>query len=137
MLAVLLAFALAAASSLQESALASQPKPDAEMARVRARLETPNRLAVPDITPDFKVKIEVRRPLQDIFDIPPWQLDPIGWRPPAIGFDLGSLIMSGVQGIATAKRHHDERLAREEVQQAIVEYCAAQPNRATITICAR
>jgi hypothetical protein len=75
--------------------------------------------------------------MQDIFDTPPWQLPPIGWQPPAwgTGINLMSLVSYVAQGISDAKRGHDERLAREEVQRSIADYCAAQENRAQIQIC--
>lgn len=104
--------------------------------RVRAALEKPpSRLALANRRPDFTVLIEERHPLQEIFDTPPWATDPVGWQPPAIGFDLLSLFRFVAKEAADAKRGRDERLAREEVQQSIADYCAAQPNRGTILIC--
>src|SRR5450830_1515314 len=117
--------------------LAQQPtSPDAglpvSIEHVRDALKKPpSKLTLKDYTPDFKVHIEQQRPLQEIFDTPPWQLDPIGWRPPRVGFDLLSL----VRYVAKQARGHDEQRAREDVLQAIADYCAAQPNRGTILIC--
>ena len=99
---------------------------------VRNALEKPSTLTIR--IPDFYVHIEQRPPMADIFDTPLWQLPP-KWSPPRAGFDVASLIMSGVQGIVDARRGHDERKAREEVQQSIAEYCASQPNRAMILMC--
>jgi hypothetical protein len=65
--------------------------------------------------------------MQDIFDVPPWATDPVGWQPPGIGFDLMSVFRYVSKSVADAKRGHDERLAREEVQRAIADFCAAQP----------
>ncbi len=62
---------LAVAAGAQEQA------PNGSVDRVRAALEKPpSKLTLQDRTPDFSVHIEKRRPMQDIFDIPPWQLEP-------------------------------------------------------------
>ncbi len=115
---------------------AQAPSDNASIARVRAGIDKPaSKLTLHDRVPDFSVHIEERRPMQDIFDIPPWQLPPIGWQPPAIGFNLLSVASWVAQGVKDAKRGRDERLAREEVQRALDEYCAAQENRATIQTC--
>jgi hypothetical protein len=104
--------------------------------RVRAALEKPpSKLTLQDRTPDFSVHIEKRRPMQDIFDIPPWQLPPIGWRPPAVGFDLLSVVRYVAKGVSDAKRAHDERVAHDEVLSAIADYCAGLPDRARVQIC--
>jgi hypothetical protein len=97
--------------------------------RVRARLAKAPALTLQQRTPDFTVHIEKRRPMQDIFDVPPWATDPVGWQPPGIGLDVSALF----RYVAAVKRGHDERRAREEVQNAIAGYCAAQPadDRAT------
>jgi hypothetical protein len=99
--------------------------------RVRAALERPpSKLTLKDRTPDFSVHIEKRRPMQDIFDNPPWQLPPIGWQPPAWGTGLNLLSVASyvAKEIRDAKYAHDERKAREEVQQSIADWCAAQEN---------
>src|SRR5439155_13540084 len=106
---------------------------------IRAALEKPpTRLTLVDRKPDFSVHIEKKRPMQDIFEIPPWQLPPIGWQPPAwgTGINLMSVVAYVAKNIADAKRGHDERKAREEVQQSIAEWCATQDHRgAYIAIC--
>lgn len=136
----LLVLALAAA----DQSAASSPNPaDQQVDRVRAALEKPpSKLTVPEVHADFSVHIEVRRPLQDIFDKPPWQLPPIGWRPPAVastafgGIPIVNLDLMGIaRSVNDARRAHAARNASEEVRQAIAEYCAVQPNAATITIC--
>jgi hypothetical protein len=101
----------------------------AEIGRVRAALaKPPSKLTLQEVVPDFSVHIEKRRPMQDIFDIPPWQLPPHGWQPPAIGFDLMSLVRYVSKGVSDAKRGRDERLASEEVERALADYCAGQPD---------
>jgi hypothetical protein len=132
--AAFLVIALAAA----EQTTPPQPREQAneQVERVRAALEKPSsRLTMPEVKPDFKVHIEERRPLQEIFDTPPWQLPPIGWRPPAAGFDLMGLVTRAAKGVAEAKRGHDLHVARDDVQRAVAEYCAAQPNSGEIQMC--
>ena len=106
--------------------------------RIRAALEKPpSRLTLQERRPDFSVHIEKRRPMQDIFDTPPWQLPPIGWQPPAwgTGINLLSVVSYLAKEIRDARYAHDERKAREEVQQSIADWCGAQENRASIQIC--
>ena len=135
MYAALLVLALAAAADQTASPRPDKPA-DKQVERVRAALEKPpSKLTVPEVKPDFSVHIEERRPLQEIFDTPPWQLPPIGWRPPAVGFDLLSLLTKAAHGAADAKRGHDLHVAKDEVQRAIAEYCLAQPNSGEIQIC--
>jgi hypothetical protein len=101
---------------------------------VRAKLENPpSKLKLQPRVPDFSVHIEQRRPMQDIFDVPPWATAPVGWQPPAVGFDLMSVVRYAAKGVADAKRGHDEEKARKEVQRAIADYCAAQPATAQPT----
>jgi hypothetical protein len=132
--AALLVIALAFAD--QTTSPHPREQADEQVERVRAALEKPSsKLTMPEVKPDFKVRIEAHRPLQEIFDTPPWQLPPIGWRPPAVGFDLMSLVMKGARGVAEAKRGHDLHVARDDVQRAVAEYCAAQPNAGEIQMC--
>ena len=134
MYAALLVLALAAAD--QATPPPSKDPADRQVERVRAALQKPSsKLTLPEVKADFSVHIEERRPLQEIFDTPPWQLPPIGWRPPAVGFDLMSLLVKAAHGVAEVKRGHDVRVAKDEVQRAIAEYCLAQPNSAEIQIC--
>src|SRR5258706_7905003 len=98
MYAALLVLALAAAADQTPSPQPRDPA-DGRVERVRAALEKPpSKLTLPEVKPDFTVHIEERRPLQEIFDTPPWQLPPIGWRPPAVGFDLMSLLTKAAPG---------------------------------------
>ena len=141
----LLVLALTAAD---QAAPSTSPSPaDDQVDRVRAALEKPpSRLTLPETRADFKVHIEVRRPLQDIFDKPPWQLPPIGWRPPALAYsafggtpmlNLDLLAIGGAiaRGVNDARHARAVRNASEEVRRSIAEYCAVQPNPATILIC--
>ena len=106
-----------------------EPASNESLDRLRAKLEKPpSKLTLEQRTPDFRVHIEKRPPMQDIFDVPPWATDPVGWQPPpGFGFDLLSVYRSVAKSVAQAKRDHDERGAREDVQRAIADFCAAQP----------
>ena len=133
--AALLVLALAAAADQTTPPPSTDPA-DQQVQRIRAALEKPpSKLTVPEVKADFRVHIEERRPLQEIFDTPPWQLPPLGWRPPAVGFDLLSLFGKVASGVAEVKRAHDVRAAKDEVQRAIAEYCLAQPNAGEIQMC--
>lgn len=118
--------------------------PQESVERVREKLEKPApRITIPDIKPDFKVKIEERRPLQDLFDIPPWALDPHGWQPsgpvmksafgtPMVGFDLLALFRHGPLPA------YIPYAPDEQTRKAIAAYCAAQPTDGPrILICER
>jgi hypothetical protein len=144
--AVFLVLALAAAAD-QTTSPRADDLADPHVERVRAALDKPPpKLTLTEVKPDFKVHIEVRRPLQEIFDTPPWQLPPIGWRPPAVAHtafggipilnvDLLALGGAIARSVNDARRAHDARDASEDVRRAIAEYCAAQPNAARIQIC--
>jgi hypothetical protein len=109
---------------------------DNDVERIRAALERPAlKLTFDYPTPTFRVRIEERRPLQDLFDVPAWMPEKPGWQPPA-GLSLASIVGYVVHEIGAAKRGHDLRLAREEVLREIAAYCAAQPNSGDgIAIC--
>ena len=115
---------------------AQEPAPDQSLERMRAVLQKrPLKLTPVEPEANFKIHIEAIHPMHDIFEKPAWQLDPIGWQPPGVGFNLMTLIQYGVTAASNAKRARDQRFAREEVRRAIAEYCAAQPNANTIEIC--
>jgi hypothetical protein len=111
---------------------------------VRAALaKPPSGLTLTVRKPDFTVEIRERRPLQEIFDTPPWALPPSAWRPPAGGTTaFGSIPIASVDLLAVggyiARSVNDARRSRaaaQEVSQAIADYCAAQPDAADIQIC--
>ena len=132
----LLAFAVAITLGTAAASRAQTPAPDQSLDRMRAVLQHPPlQLALPEPEANFKIHIEAIHPMHEIFEKPPWQLDPVGWQPPAIGFNLMTLVDYVVNAAAEAKREHDVRRAREEVQRSIADYCAAQPNASTIQIC--
>ena len=115
---------------------AQEPAPDRSLDRMRSVLDKPPlRLTPFETEATFKVRIQALHPLHEIFDKPLWQLDPIGWQPPAVGFDLLSVFRYVARSAADAKRERDVRHARQDVQQAIADYCAVQPNANTIVMC--
>jgi hypothetical protein len=115
---------------------AQEPAPDRSLDRMRSVLEKPPlRLSLPETEANFKIHIEAIHPMHDIFVSPPWATEPVGWQPPGLGFDLMSLFRYVAKEVSQAKREHDLRVAREDVQRAIADYCAAQPNANTIQIC--
>jgi hypothetical protein len=123
LLVVSLTLAIAPSIAAQEQAPAVE-----SVDHVRAALaKPPSRLTLTSRMPDFTVRIETRRPMQDIFDKPLWATDPVGWQPPALGFDLLSVFRYVARSAADAKRGHDLRLAQEDVQRAIGDFCAALP----------
>ncbi len=116
---------------------AQEPAPDRSLERMRSVLEkAPLVLTLPDTEATFKVHIQALHPLHDIFDVVPWATDPVGWQPPGIGFDMLSVFRYIAKSASDAKRDHDERHAHDEVQRAIDDYCATQPNANRILLCA-
>ena len=123
---------------------AQEPAPDQSLDRMRAVLgKTPLRIDLPDPEANFKVHIQAIHPMHEIFEKPPWQLPPILWRIPAMGpstafgsMPIASVDLLGIaRSVGDARHARNERLAREQVQRAILDYCATQPNANTIQIC--
>ena len=128
------ALALATAMILGAAAAprAQEPAPDRSLSRMKSVLEhAPLRLDPAETRPTFKVEIKAIHPLHEIFDKVPWATDPVGWQPPGIGLDLSFVF----RYMAAVKRTHDEHVARDNVQRAIADYCAVQPNANAIQIC--
>jgi hypothetical protein len=121
---------LCAATLLASPAMAQELESNKSLDRMRTVLanEKPLVLALPEPQADFKVEIKAIHPFHEVFDTPPWQLPPIGWQPPLLGFNLISVFESMARKVAAAKYARDERAARAEVQQAIADYCAGQPD---------
>ena len=118
------------------TARAQEPAPDRSLDRMRRVLEQPPlRLTLPESEANFKIRIEAIHPMHDIFVLPPWATEPVGWQPPGLGFDMMSLFRYVAKEASQAKREHDLRVAREDVRRAIADYCAAQPNPNAIAIC--
>jgi hypothetical protein len=119
------------------------------IARVREKLkEKPPAIAAPRPKADFSIQIEARRPLQEMFYVPPWATSPLSQSricPPQAASSLPSFSCGSPSGfsidprslIGSVRRAFNGRVARDEVRRTIIEYCAAQPNGgAGIKICA-
>jgi hypothetical protein len=109
-----------------------QQVPDGDsLDRVRERLQKPPSLTLELPAADFSIYIEQRRPLQDIFERPPWVPVPPDFAPPpgsnrdahnatVVGMSIDPGVVA--HSISRAVR---TRQARGEVRQAIEEYCIA------------
>ena len=132
MKATMLALASAMIAVAGAAPRAQEPAPDQTLNRMKSVLEKPPlRLTLPESQATFKVEIKAIHPMHEIFDTVPWATDPVGWQPPGVGLDLAFVF----RYMANVKRAHDERHARADVQRAIDDYCAVQPNANTIQIC--
>jgi len=127
---------------------AAQQRDAGSVERIRVALaKSPSSLTLKARPPDFTMEVHERRPLQEVFDTPPWADPRPGWRAPAVGttafgtIPIASADLLAVGGsIATKindiRRAHAARDASEEVAVTIAGYCAAQPNAgAGIQIC--
>ena len=116
--------------------------------RVREALKKKPSIVAPVPKADFTVHIEERRPLQEMFYVPPWATSSLAnaslcaprgsssLPPPTCGLPMGVSVDPGhlVNAVTGAFK---ARAARDEVRRTIIEYCAAQPNGgAGIKICA-
>lgn len=139
------ATAVALASAIIAGAAASPrgqtPAADRTLDRMRSVLQkSPLRMTLAEPEATFKIEIHAIHPMHDIFEKPPWQLPPILWRIPAMGPStaFGSIPMMSVDLLSIgrrAKHANDGRAARRQVERAIADYCAAQPDANTIQIC--
>jgi hypothetical protein len=110
--------------------------------RIRNALQKPpSRLSLELPEADFSVYIEQRRPLQDIFDRPPWVSPPPEFPPPpGSGRDGHDGTVAGVsfdwlEAARAISRAIRTRQAHGEVQRSIAEYCVAhrdEPGAAAI-----
>jgi hypothetical protein len=110
----------------------AQPLPDAaSLDRIRERLLQPPGLQLDLPRADFTIHIEQRRPLQDIFDRPPWVSPPSEFPPPpgsnrdphnATVAGIGFNWLDAAHAVSRAVRTHQ---ARDEVERAIADYCIA------------
>jgi hypothetical protein len=136
----------------QGTAAPDAPAPDlpVSIAHIRAALERPDRLTLPQITPDFVVDVHERERFDKL--VPPWNFRS-GPVPPGGLYAYEQLQRSGIsiaqplvlvdlmaiaRGIARAHAAQSAAAAREDVRQTIAEYCAAQPDGgAGIAICVK
>jgi hypothetical protein len=116
---------------LGAAGLTQAQEPDADsLERIREALQRPAGLSLALPRPDFSVYIEQRRPLQDIFDRPPWVSPPPEFPPPpGSGRDGHDGTVAGVSfdwlaASRAVSRAIRARQAGEEVRRAIADYCS-------------
>jgi hypothetical protein len=117
----------------------AQLVPDDSLARIRTQLQAPPpTIAISSPTATFTVYIEGRRPLESVFEQPPWVPVPDefaapkfsgnGLDNPGLGRQAIPLVGVSVDYVAAAhavSRAIRTRAARAEVKRAIAEYCSA------------
>ena len=104
--------------------LGAQEIDDASLARVRAGIER-SKLNLELPKADFRILIETRPPLADIFELPPWVTPPDPLDAPKVGGrTAGGSVDPGKISHAISKAIRTRR-AHAEVMDAIREYCAA------------
>ena len=112
------------------------------MSRIRDALKRPEGLRVrPAPKADFKVEINEAQRFRDLLDLLDFGGGPVapgGWyafqqrqllgqqqSQPMVSFDAGAMGQAVGSAIAKARRARAERIARDEVQRALIEFCAA------------
>ena len=112
-----------------------------------------DRLRLHVVIPDFAVKVVERERFEKL--VPPWdfqsgpvppgglyayeqlQRTGLGFTQPLVSIDLLAIGRGIAGAISGARAAHAASAARDDVQRAIAEYCAAQPNAgAGIQLCA-
>jgi hypothetical protein len=129
-------------------ALAQQQPTYLSVERVRAALlrPPPKFVVVDRRQADFSVHIEERRPFEDLFDVPIWETPVLVRQAPSLlapieGVPHASpaLFQVSVDPTRIAKsaaKSARDRNTRTQVERAIVQYCAAQPDAgSSIPLC--
>jgi hypothetical protein len=146
-----LVFALTAARAAAQDGAQDSVRPldlPVSLERIREGLasDRPSILDALERQPNFRVEVQEKRPnFADMF--PPGSFDggpvPPGglyayeqqrmlfpnWTPTLFSFDALPLFRQLVNAIGDARRARAAAAAREEVERALAEFCAAQPNR--------
>jgi hypothetical protein len=110
---------------------AQRPSDADSLDRIRQALQKPPGLSLELPRADFSVQIEQRRPLQDIFERPPWVSPPPEFpAPPGSARDGHDATIVGMSFDWVAASHAISRAirthqARGEVERAIADYCIA------------
>jgi hypothetical protein len=136
-------------ASLMAAQTATAPPPSqapsgnlpVSISRIRNALKKPEGLRVrPAPRADFKVEINEAQRFRDLLDLLDFGSGPVapgGWyafqqrqllgqqqSQPLVSFDAGAMGQAVGSAIANARRARAERLARDEVQRALIEFCA-------------
>jgi hypothetical protein len=109
--------------------------------RIRAALRRPPPLLLSQkIQADFKIEILERQHFRDLLDLLDFSSGPLApggfyayqqqqvtgrQTQPLFTVGLGGLAQSVTSAVSKARRERAERLAREEVRRALVEFCSA------------
>src|SRR5262249_58425414 len=115
-------------------AAAQQPPDAGSLDRIRERLQRPPALSLELPRADFTVHIEQRRPLQDVFERPPWVSPPPEFPAPSgSNRNAHDSTVVGVSVDPYALAHSISRAIRtrqagDEVRRAIAECCRAHPD---------
>jgi hypothetical protein len=108
------------------------------LSRIREALKKPDglRLRTPLARPDFKVEIYEAQRFQDLVDLLDFSASPVlpavsfggfaGSRTqPLFNVSLNGIGESVAKGISNARRARAERLAREEVERSLIQFCSS------------
>src|SRR4051794_6459907 len=130
----LAAFAAQAPSAATPADSAPRAELPVSLSRIREGLKRPDpRLSTPPVKADFKIEINEQQRFQDLLDLLDFSAAPVM---PAVRFGgsqtqpLFTTSVSGIgaslaKSVSKARRARAERLAREEVQQALNQFCAS------------
>jgi hypothetical protein len=138
-LACLLAALAPQAASAQQTYLSIE--------RVRAALlRPPPRLIVENRQPDFRIHVQERRPFDDLFEIPAWETPVIVTQAPSMLAPIEGVphatpaliqtTMDPTRFARSAAKGARDKATRTQVERAIAQYCAAQPDAgSSIPLC--
>jgi len=129
----LVSFLAVEAPSAQTQAEAAPPQLPVSLSRIREALKKPEgKLAAPQRQADFKVEIAEEQRFQDLVDLLDFSASPVlpavrfggSQTQPLINVSLTGIGQSVARSVARARRERAERLAQEEVQRALNQFCA-------------
>ena len=115
--------------------------------RIRAALLRPApKLIVENRQPDFRIRVQERRPFDDLFEIPLWETPVVVVQPPSMLAPIEGVphatpaliqtTMDPTRVARSAAKSVREKSTRTQVERAIAQYCAAQPDAgSSISLC--
>jgi hypothetical protein len=112
----------------------SRPQLPVSLSRIREALKKPeNPLTSPQAKADFKVEIAEQQRFQDLVDLLDFSASPVvpavlfggSQTQPLVSVSLSGIGASVANSVAKARRARAERLAREEVERALSQFCAS------------
>ena len=111
---------------------AAQGELPVSLSRIREALKKPDpRLSAPRAKPDFSVDINEEQRFQDLVDLLDFSAIPVlpavrfggSQTQPLFNVSLSGIGQSVAKSVSKARRARAERLAREEVARALIQYC--------------